>query len=179
MVCVEHGLIDRLAGLVYSERATLAAEVCRLDGSLGAGDFDHCALIPLAARGDLEAQRHLAILAAASLHVPEAQSPTFDPVPAALEAASFARLAAAQGNDDDRARAVTLLSLAAVLTHNHGYAAEALAWLELLADEGHALADQMMADEAGNEPADVLAAAKDLHAAFVRFGVGASKEGVG
>jgi hypothetical protein len=176
MVCAEHGLIDRLAGLVYSERATIAAELCHRDASLGQGDYDQCALLPLAARGDLEAQRHAAVMAAAKLHMPEAFLPGFDPVPTVLEAVSFARLAAAQGDGDDRARVATLLSLAATFTRDGDYAAEALAWLELLADEGHEFADVMIADEAGNEPREVLAAAKEIHAAFVRFGVGESGE---
>jgi hypothetical protein len=50
---------------------------------------------------------------------------------------------------------------------------------ELLADEGHEFADLMIADEAGNEPPEVLSSAKEIHAAFVRFGVGANNEGVG
>lgn len=181
MVCAEEGLVDRLGGHFVRQRAMYEGELQRLNASLGLGQNDHCALLLPAAKGDLEAQRHLTLFCAVKANrdiadTSGAYSPSL--VPSLIEAVLFARLAAVQGEEHDRTMLVYLLSLAAVFSGDADYAAEALAWIELAAEQGDELADQAMAREVGNEPPAVLTAAKDIHAAFVRHGVGVSREGV-
>jgi hypothetical protein len=178
MVCVENGILDRLASVVHVGREDFCAELRQWDASLGSGDCDHIALLPLAARGDVEAMRHLALIALVKLNEGGLTEGSPDLLPLLLEAGSFQRLAAVAGEDSDRVRLVSVLALTALFTGDRSYSAEALAWLEILADHGHAFIDKSMLNEAGNEPADVLAAANEIHAAFVRFGVGQDRERV-
>jgi hypothetical protein len=171
MVCAERGILDRLAGVIQNGRQDFLAELKAREASLGAGEFDHLALLPLAARGDVEAMRHLAVMALVKLNEGCANPETL-----LLEAVSFQRLAAVVGDGGDRVRLVSVLALTALVTGDASYSAEALAWLEMLAGRGHEFIDESLANEAGNEPPEVLAAAKEIHAAFVRFGVGQDRE---
>lgn len=178
-VCAEEGLVDRLASMFHSRRWQYEAELQRLDADLGSGLNDHCVLLAPAAKGDVAAQRHLALIAAVqslrSIAALPSDQPS-SPIPSLVEAVVFARLAAAHGEECDRTLLIFLLSLAAIFAGEADYAAEALAWIEVAADQGDELADQAIAREVGNEPAEVLATAKDIHAAFVRHGVGMSRK---
>lgn len=121
------------------------------------GDVFHW--IGPAARGDLSAQRRLAMYALAMVGGEECH-----PVFTIIEGLVFARLAAAQGTQEDRWRLITML---AVAHHLHGRASdqaeaaevvagEVIARLEMLADEGHERAAELLATLVGNETPETI-----------------------
>ncbi len=101
------------------------------------GDFEPFAHIKAAATGDLAAQR---ALAEAAFVMASACDLDEDPMPYIQDGLIFARLAAAHGEQADRATLLSALAAAAKYApdeHKDHYAGEALAMCEQFADEGN------------------------------------------
>ncbi|MGV2495049.1 hypothetical protein [Pelagerythrobacter aerophilus] len=122
-----------------------------------------------AASGDIEAQR---ILAERGIELAIAQGDLLT----ALDSAVFARLAAAQGSRGDKGRLLSILALASSLTSEdegdlrESLAAESLALVSLLADEGEECADQFLLSIAEHSTPTAVELSKHLRAAMLEKG---------
>ncbi len=123
------------------------------------GDLGPVHLLGPAARGDLEAQRHLAIWG----HLVACSGHDADPLSTLTEAIQYARLAAEHGEFHDEYRCIMMLALAADLGGNaapSAYAPECVGRLSKMADEGNMAAGDLIALHAGAETPELLQIAR-------------------
>jgi hypothetical protein len=120
-----------------------------------------------ASRGDIEAQRNLAMWGVVVFY----RAPEVDQTATFAEAIMMARLAAAQGDRDDEYRLATLLALGSAMTWNNElqdeWGAECVARLELLADAGDDRSADLLAAFAGRENCQVLEGAREFRARLI------------
>lgn len=161
------GLLAQLAALAYNPQMAEWAEGARHDIEHSPDGNSAFSLFAPAARGNLEAQRRLSILGVLSMHMVGSG----DQMVPLAEGLAYGRQAAIQGDQSDRYRLVKMLALAATVTGGVDFAAEALAWLEALANEGHEEAAQLLASHAGTERPEAMEIAKAFHGDMTRYGM--------
>lgn len=162
---VQKMLVDPLPG---HDMGMLAAALTGVPFSDNHGD--PMALLPLAARGDADAQREIALQALyGALGALDG-----DPLILLSEGLMFARMAACQSGDgEDIMTVIAMLSLASTLTPGPAgcdFAAEAIARLESLADHDGEVGEQasrLLVLCAEREPAQTLELAKSYRARMV------------
>ncbi|MBM0169670.1 hypothetical protein [Altererythrobacter sp. C41] len=133
------------------------------------GSFNPFRYLSAAAAGDIEAQRTIAERGIA--HAVEHCD-----VLAAMDAAVFARLAAAHGMRDDQGRLLSILAIVGDLATEdevdlrESLAAESLALISLLADDGEECADQFLLSIAEHSTPTAVELSKHLRAAMLDKG---------
>ena len=123
-----------------------------------------------AARGDLAAQRALADQSVSLVR----NRPDLDPVWLLNDGLIFARMAAMQGDVRDEGRVIAMLALVGDLCDEQGehetgapFAAEAIARVSRLADQGVDLADVTLGRAADNATPAIMAMAKQYERALL------------
>ena len=123
-----------------------------------------------AARGDIAAQRALADQAVSMVH----NRPDLDPVCLLNDGLIFARMAAMQGDVSDEGRVIAMLALVGDLCDEQGehetgapFAAEAIARISRMADQGVDLADLTLGRAADNATPAIMAMAKEYERALL------------
>ncbi len=133
--------------------------------------FEPIRLFEPAARGDLEAQRKLSMYCAYLVYRGLSAEAHENHTATLAEAISIGRLAAAHGEDKDKMAIAIFLAMGAIYSADYAsaleWAAECIARLELLADEGHESAADLLATLAGTETPEVLKLAQIYRARFV------------
>lgn len=126
-------------------------------------------LLKGAARGDIAAQRALADQSVSLID----NRPDLDPVSLLHDGLIFARMAATQGDVHDEGRVISMLALVGDLCdelgdHDTGavFAAEYIARIALLADQGVELADVTLGKAADNASPAIMAMAKEYERAL-------------
>lgn len=122
---------------------------------MSANPFAHLAA---AARGDIEAQRVLAMLA-----VEGASASPGDAESILREGLIFARLAAAQGDTGDEGRVIAMLALLAEVSGDNAPYGEAIARYALLDERGIEVPGMTLEMLSDHAPAEVMLQAKCFH----------------
>ena len=127
-------------------------------------------LLKGAARGDIAAQRALADQSVSLVRT----RPDLDPVWLLNDGLIFARMAAMQGDVRDEGRVIAMLALVGDLYDDQGdhetgapFAAEAIARVSRLADQGVDLADVTLGRAADNATPAIMAMAKQYERALL------------
>lgn len=130
-------------------------------------------LLKGAARGDIAAQRALADQSVTLIN----NRPDLDPVCLLTDGLIFARMAASQGGVHDEGRVISMLALVGDLCDESGdhetgavFAAECIARISLLADQGVELADQTLGKAADNASPAIMTMAKQFERAMRAVG---------
>ena len=126
-------------------------------------------LLKGAARGDIAAQRALADQSVLLIN----RRPDLDPVCLLNDGLIFARMAASQGDACDEGRVISMLALVGDLCNELGdcatgavFAAEYIARIALLADQGVDLADETLGKAADNASPAIMKMAKQFERAM-------------
>lgn len=132
---------------------------------------DPLALVGPAARGDLDAQRRLAVWGLLLIHDHIRAETHIDLTGTLAETIGIARFAAAQGEVDDAFRLTMALALGGMFswcpTERLEWSAECIARLEMLADDGSERAAELLAAFAGEETPEILEAARAIRARLI------------